>query len=76
MQIIFRAHNILEAQIVAGLLQTENIQAFVNGQYLQGAIGDLPATDFATISVHDEQCESAKRIIKEYEQNKFDHTEK
>ncbi|HDY84470.1 MAG TPA: pyridoxal-phosphate dependent enzyme, partial [Methylophaga sp.] len=45
--LIFRANNILEAHIVAGLLRSRDIDCFVGGHYLQGAVGDLPSTDFA-----------------------------
>lgn len=49
MQLIFRASNILEAHILAGLLDTHGIESHVAGHYLQGAVGDLPASDFAHV---------------------------
>lgn len=69
MKIVFRASNILEAHIVAGLLINEGIEAFVAGHYLQGAVGDLPATDFALVRVKDVDEASAVTLIAQYEQN-------
>ncbi len=41
MQIIYRASDIVEAHIVAGMLKSEGIDSYAGGHYLQGAIGDL-----------------------------------
>lgn len=49
MQLIFRASNILEAHIVAGLLDAHGLATHVGGHYLQGAVGDLPASEFAHV---------------------------
>ena len=35
---VFRANDIVEAHIVAGMLQAEGIKTFVGGHYLQGAV--------------------------------------
>lgn len=71
MKLIFQANNILEAHIVAGLLQSHNINAHVGGFYLQGAVGDLPATDFAHVFVNDEDTLEAEQLINLYEQDKL-----
>lgn len=67
MQLVFRAGNILEAHIVAGLLNSHGIDSHVGGHYLQGAVGDLPATDFAHVFVEDEDRDRAETLILEYE---------
>ncbi|RLA07063.1 MAG: DUF2007 domain-containing protein [Gammaproteobacteria bacterium] len=67
MKIIYKSGDITEAHIIAGLLKTYDIDAFVGGHYLQGGIGDLSAMDFATIKVTDENIEQAIKIIKDYE---------
>jgi len=71
MQLIFRGSNILEAHIVAGLLETHGIETHVGGHYLQGAVGDLPASDFAHIFVNDEDVDTAEKLITDYENGKF-----
>ena len=67
MKLIYKAKDITEAHIIAGLLKSNNIQAHVGGHYLQGGIGDLAAMDFATINVADEDVVQAQQIISEYE---------
>jgi len=69
MELIYKASNISEAHIVAGLLKTYEIDAHVGGHYLQGGVGDLAVMDFATIHVADEDVKAARAIIDEYEQN-------
>ena len=66
MQLVFRASNILEAHIVAGLLKSHGIDTHVGGFYLQGAVGDLPATDFAHVFVKDEDLVAAEKLISQY----------
>lgn len=67
MKVVYRAQDIVEAHIVAGLLQSRGVSAFVGGHYLQGGIGELAALDSATLSVEDAHEEAARRVIAEYE---------
>lgn len=67
MQLVFRANNILEAHIVAGMLKSHDIDCHVGGHYLQGAVGDLPATDFAHIFVDEDDFSQAEALIQDYE---------
>jgi hypothetical protein len=67
MQLVFRANNILEAHIVAGMLKSHGIDCHVGGHYLQGAVGDLPATDFAHVSVDEGDQSRAEALIEDYE---------
>lgn len=67
MKVIYRAQDIVEAHILAGLLQSRGVEAFVGGHYLQGGIGELAALDSATLSVEDRYEENARAIIAEYE---------
>ena len=67
MQIVFRAGNIIEAHIVAGMLQANGIDTHVGGHYLQGAVGDLPAFDFAHVFVDDADLTRAGELVAAYE---------
>lgn len=68
MQIIYRAADILEAHIVAGMLNAEGIEAEVAGFYQQGAVGELAPQDFARVMLVDERDrERAERVIAAYE---------
>jgi hypothetical protein len=69
LKIIYRAGDLTEAHIIAGLLEANAIQSHVGGHYLQGGIGELAAADFATVHVADEDVAQATAIIAEYESN-------
>lgn len=71
MQCVFNATNILEAHIVAGLLEQHNIPSHVTGHYLQGGVGELPATDIAQVCVADDYIEAASSIVAQYEAGDF-----
>ena len=57
MKIIYRAENIIDANLIKGLLEHEGIQAFVGGSYLQGGVGELPASGLVNVSVADEDTD-------------------
>ncbi len=65
---VYRAANIMEAHIVKGLLEANGIEAYVDGFYLQGGVGELSSLDFAGVSVEDENESAARKILEEYEQ--------
>ncbi len=71
MQIIYKAGDITEAHIVAGLLNANNIETHVDGFYLQGGVGDLAAMDFVNVRVDNEDVQKAVEIISEYEGEKI-----
>lgn len=64
---VFTAKNSLEANIVKGMLEANDISAYIEGEYLQGAIGELSAIDFVFVSVDEAQLEKALNLINEYE---------
>ncbi|GFZ79996.1 hypothetical protein GCM10011403_23860 [Pseudohongiella nitratireducens] len=64
---VFRANDIVEAHIVAGMLQAEGIKTFVGGHYLQGAVGDLAVQGFADVQVLESDVGVARSLITEYE---------
>ncbi|MDH5471722.1 MAG: DUF2007 domain-containing protein [Gammaproteobacteria bacterium] len=68
---IYSAANITEAHILKGLLESNGIEVYVGGHYLQGGIGELPASDFASLHVNNEQMDVAKKIIHQYENNTY-----
>ena len=69
MRKVYRAKDITEAQIVKGLLEANDIKAYVNGFYLQGGIGELAPADFASVSVEKDKVDAALNIISAYEKN-------
>ena len=69
MKIVYRAGDITKAEIVKGMLFSNNIEAHVSGYYLQGGIGEMAPTDLAKAHVPDEEYEKAREVLREYEGN-------
>lgn len=67
MKIVYEASNSLDAHVVKNLLETEGITAFVQGDHLQGGVGELAAMGFVKVSVNDEDVVRALTIIQTWE---------
>jgi hypothetical protein len=64
-KIIYRAENIIDANLVKNALASEGIGAFVSGEYLTGAAGELPVGNLVTVMVADSDIERARMIAGE-----------
>lgn len=62
MKIVYRAENIVDANLVKAALAAEGILAFVAGEYLTGALGELPARDLVAVMVADIDVERAAPV--------------
>jgi len=51
MQIVYQAENIIDANLVKNALEDDGIPAFVSGQYLTGAAGELPVMALVHVMV-------------------------
>ena len=67
MIIIYRAANIADAHLIRQLLEAEDIPAFIQGEYLQGAVGELPANTEILVHVADGNVDAARVIVDEWE---------
>ncbi|MDL0430412.1 DUF2007 domain-containing protein [Marinobacter sp. TBZ242] len=67
MQIAYRARDLAEAHIVAGLLESRGIESHVGGHYLQGAMGEIGAAGFTNVHVEDDDYSLARALVAEYE---------
>ncbi|NOT87581.1 MAG: DUF2007 domain-containing protein [Lysobacter sp.] len=67
MLIVYRAANIADAHLMRQLLENEGIPAFIQGEYLQGAVGELPANTEILVHVADENADAARVIVDEWE---------
>ncbi|HDZ08831.1 DUF2007 domain-containing protein [Pseudohongiella sp.] len=67
MKIVYRANDIIEAHIVAGMLRANDIDSHVGGHYLQGAVGDLAMDGFANVLVNEDDYEAAVNIVRDYD---------
>jgi hypothetical protein len=67
MQIVYRAANLADAHLLRQLMEAEGIPAFVQGEYLQGAVGELPANTEVLVHVPDEHVEAARAIVDDWD---------
>jgi len=67
MQVVYHATDVLEAHIVAGMLRAHEIEAYVDGHYLQGGVGELAAAGFASVSVNEAEVREALLLIQDYQ---------
>ncbi|MDN7127156.1 DUF2007 domain-containing protein [Pseudidiomarina terrestris] len=71
MQCIYQAENVVEAELVKGLLESQGISCHSGGFYLQGAVGDLAASGFAKLWVADDDSGQALALVERYERGEF-----
>ncbi|MDH3713315.1 MAG: DUF2007 domain-containing protein [Gammaproteobacteria bacterium] len=66
MECVYQAASLLDAQLVQDALEGGGIDATINGVYLSGAIGELPADATPSVWViNDSDVTRARTIIKE-----------
>ena len=62
MRIVYQAENIIDANLVKNALEDAGIVAFVSGQYLSGAAGELPPLGLVNVMVAETQWPQARQI--------------
>jgi hypothetical protein len=67
MKSVFDANTGLEAHMILNLLEQHRITGRIDGEYLQGGIGELQAMGFVRVMVAEENYEQAKQIVNEWE---------
>jgi predicted nucleic acid-binding protein len=65
MKTIYRAENIVDAHLVRNALESVGIPAHVAGEYLTGALGELPAMGLVAVMVADHDAPRAIQIAAE-----------
>jgi len=65
MRVIYEAENLLDGHLVKGLVEQRGITAFLSGQYLTGALGELPAAGLVQVMVADDDAEVAGEVVAE-----------
>lgn len=63
----YDAANAIEAHMLADLLKQEGIEAYIRGEFLQGAVGEVPAAGLVRLEVADADLPRAKAIISGWE---------
>lgn len=75
MIIIYRAANIADAHLIRQMLEAEGIHAFIQGEYLQGAVGELPANTEILVQVGDNDYAAARAVVERWESAEVEQVE-
>ena len=67
MKSVFEASSGLDAHMILNLLEQHGISGRIEGEYLQGGIGELSAMGFVRVLVADEDYGEARKIIGEWD---------
>lgn len=67
MIIVYNASNSLDAHMIKSLLEQQEIPAYIQGEYLQGGVGEVPAIGLVKVVVNNDHYDSAREIITEWE---------
>lgn len=66
MRKIYEPENLMEGELLQGMLASEGIAAHLTGAHLLGAMGDLPALGLLGLSVDNDEVDRARQLITEY----------
>ncbi|MBP8264649.1 MAG: DUF2007 domain-containing protein [Pseudomonas sp.] len=66
MQRIYEPQDLMEGELLLSMLASEGIDAYLTGQHLAGAVGELPACGLLGLMVEDAQAHSAQQLIAAY----------
>ncbi len=67
MKCVYEAADVLEAHVIQGLLEQHRISSFIQGEYLLGAVGELPASRLVRILVNDEDLTEGASLMQDYD---------
>lgn len=66
MQRIYEPQDLMEGELLLGMLASEGIEAYLTGRHLAGAVGELPACGLLGVMVEDDHAHRAHQLIAEY----------
>lgn len=75
MKTIFEASSGLEAHMILNLLQQQGIDCRIDGEYLQGGVGELQAMNYVRVLVDDSDVGKAQAIIDEWDARQVNSTD-
>ena len=67
MKSVFDASSNIEAHLVMHQLQQAGIDATIQGEFLQGAIGELPAAGNIRVLVAEDDVDEARQVIADWD---------
>jgi hypothetical protein len=66
MQRVYEPQDQMEGELLLSMLASEGVEAYLTGQHLAGAVGELPAYGLLGVLVEDAQASHAQRLIAAY----------
>ena len=66
MRRIYQPQNLMEAELLLGMLDSEGVFARLDGRDLVGGTGELPALGLLGLAVADDQARHARELIDAY----------
>ncbi|OEC33801.1 Putative signal transducing protein [Pseudomonas cuatrocienegasensis] len=66
MQRIYEPQDVMEGELLQGMLASEGISAHLTGRHLVGAMGELPACGLLALTVADADVGRARQLIDAY----------
>jgi hypothetical protein len=67
MRTLYEASSAVEAHLLKDLLAQEGVPASIHGEFLQGAMGELPAAGLVRLMVADEHYAAGRALIERWE---------
>jgi hypothetical protein len=67
MKTLYVAANAIEAHMLVHLLRQVDLTAHIQGEHLQGAVGELPAAGMVRLMIPEEQYPRARDVIDQWE---------
>jgi hypothetical protein len=72
MKSVYEAGHSVDAHMILHLLEQVGLKACVQGEYLLGAIGELPVNGLVRVMVNDEDYQEAREIIEAWESGEIE----
>ncbi|KIH81902.1 putative signal transducing protein [Pseudomonas batumici] len=66
MQRIYEPENLMEGELLQGMLASEGIEAHLVGRDLLGGVGELPVFGLLALAVDNDQAHCARELIAAY----------
>ncbi|WP_444894368.1 DUF2007 domain-containing protein [Microbulbifer sp. TRSA001] len=64
---VFESRDFLEAKVLSNYLENKGFGARVEGEFLQGGVGEFPVSGLVRVVVPESECAEAVKIVKEWE---------
>ena len=70
MRVVYEAENIIDAHLVKGILEQAGLPVYIRGEYLTGAIGELPVSGLVAVCVPTICVQEANRLLEQFRQQR------